>query len=153
MKRLLIFGVFALCACQPPNGTGTGNPFSNGAPDAGVEGSVSGLIFGYTCQLLMKCNSGLSAQSCGIYLAGTVGFGPKLGIANSEAMTAEDILNAEGGGRIKADVVQGDKCSAAILRMQCSNPVVQAAYDPSSIAPMEHAPDMLNSVCTGVFKP
>jgi hypothetical protein len=157
MKHSLFLFVFALWGCAL--GTGTGNPFSTsgaGDPASGGgnqtgAGSVSGYVFVQVCKAVERCNPGMTDQDCGTGIMNLTGFAPKLGLTTSPPPTVEQIVTMEFSHQLIADPVAGDKCVAQMLKLQCSDPVMQNAYVPGAEVPFAGTPDILDPVCAGVF--
>jgi hypothetical protein len=156
MKYLSLIFTLTVCACGPLAGTGTGNPIStsngsNGSPNQGGVGTVSGNIVSHVCQMLEKCNPGMTDAVCGSGIMNLTSFAPKLGVSAAPAPTLYDIVTEEFSHQLIADPVAGDKCVAQMLKLECSDPVMQNSYVSGAAVPFGGTPDILDPVCAGVF--
>jgi hypothetical protein len=150
--------LMALTGCAL--GTGTGNPFNpssamnpgsgNGDPQSGAS-TITSNIFVNVCKMIEKCNPGMTDQICGEGIHNLTSFGPKLGMLMNPWPTVEQIVYLDFTHQIFPDAVAGDKCVAQMLKLQCTDPVLQNAYVASAPVPFAGASEILDPVCAGVF--
>jgi hypothetical protein len=84
------------------------------------------------CSVVTRCHPEISEAQCETGLLGTGEIDYQVGLQRNTYQNFSAILQAEAGGVISGNQTAMNTCSVAVAKLQCSDPLVQAAYDPGS---------------------
>lgn len=118
-------------------GSGVGNPMQ------------SKTLLRSVCRVIVRCEARLTQSDCESGVLESGGFGPQLGLPAGVYETFASILRAEESGSIQANLDSSRACSAAIESLECDDPLVQRAYDPTTQAPFSGVSFMIPTSAAG----
>lgn len=153
LKILLGFGLTGslFTGCGRQDGTITGNPSrANSGQVGGIE-SVE--IMSQVCQVLSRCHSNMTQENCSLGVRNSTGFGERLGLGSSVALTFAQIIQFESSGFISANRDSSYACQTEMTGLSCDNPRVQNAFDAGNTNdPFGAAPNLLGAPCASALK-
>lgn len=104
------------------------------------------------CSVITNCH-GISETQCQSGVLNTSGFAAPLGLSTAFD-TLPQISNAEKTGQITGNTASTQNCAQQVEKLDCSQPQVQNAYQPSQSNPFSESPSLFNnSSCNQVYVP
>ncbi|MEZ0392485.1 MAG: choice-of-anchor Q domain-containing protein [Pseudobdellovibrionaceae bacterium] len=100
------------------------------------------------CEVVSRCHPSVTVSQCQQNILSTTGFYAPLKIP-SAYKTLSSIILAEDSGTLVGSGSGADSCSQSLSQLSCSDPLVQAAYDPSSAEPYAGSPNLLSGQSCG----
>lgn len=121
-------------------------------PDTKAGNAQSAIIFQNLCKMMESCHQDLPRGTCLYSLSPIVGFAEKLGIQHNPMARAGEIVQLELDGDIVANLVVGHDCAKKILELNCNDPAVRDAYDPSHDPALAKTVNLPDALCARVFQ-
>src|SRR5688500_14289791 len=104
-------------------GTEVGNP---------VTGNE---ILSAVCGVINRCKSDVSLSQCRTGVLSMKNFDYQLSLPSGAYANFAEVISAEESGAISPNPAASVACSTAIAARECSDPLVQSAYDPTMSNP------------------
>jgi alpha-tubulin suppressor-like RCC1 family protein len=126
--------------------TTVGNPMTDSAEKISLA----------LCGTVSRCRPEVSLAQCE-NSAKSLSFSVQLGLSPADFPTLAAVILAEEAGVLSGNEIATNACYSAINSLSCSDPYVQAAYDPAAAEPFAGLPQLIPSgsagLCDDVFTP
>lgn len=142
---------FTLSSCS--YGTGTGNPldnFNRGHLDSQVPINSLGMITSI-CQKLTACHSHLDILECATSVGALSNIETSLGLPNNSFESFLSIILAEQKGELNANQTIENQCIENITTLDCNDPLILGAYQPSSENPFIQVNNLFTPICQNIY--